>query len=180
MSISAISKRYAKALVSLGAQQQAVESYGTELGRVRTVFAAEDLLRLILESPTFPQDKKGAILGELMQNLQLSEGMRNFLGLLLEKDRLQYLAQIEGDFRKLADQLSGTLRATIYSAIELSTAQCGEIRKGLEAQTGKKVELKVEVKPALIGGIQVEIGGKLFDGSLKTQLKRIEDTLKKG
>jgi len=180
LSISAISKRYARALVSLGAEQQAVESYGAELGKVREAFAAQDLLRLILESPTFPMEKKTAIFGELMDALKLSDGMRNFLGLLLEKDRLQYLAQIESDFRKLADQLSGTLRATIYSATELNDQQREAIRQGLEKQTGKNVELKVEVKPALIGGIQVEIGGKLFDGSLTTQLKRIEDTLKKG
>jgi len=180
LSISAISKRYAKALVNMGAEQQAVESYGVELGQVRTAFATVDLLRLILESPTFPMEKKSAILGELMDSMKLSEGMRKFLGLLLEKDRLQYLAQIEGDFCKLADQLSGTLRATIYSATELTDQQREAIRKGLEKQSGKTVELKVEVKPALIGGIQVEIGGKLFDGSLTTQLKRIEDTLKKG
>ena len=106
--------------------------------------------------------------------------MQDFLGLLLEKDRLQYLTQIDNDFRKLADEMSDTLRATIHSATELAKGQLDAIRKSLEQQTGKKVELKVDIKPELIGGIQVEIGGKLFDGSLTTQLQRIEDTLKKG
>ncbi|MDH3960589.1 MAG: F0F1 ATP synthase subunit delta [Desulfuromonadales bacterium] len=49
---------------------------------------------------------------------------------------------------------------------------------GLEKQTGKQIALTVEVNPDLIGGLQAEIGGRLFDGSVKTQLKRIEESLK--
>ena len=180
MSVSAISKRYARALVGIGAEQQTVELYGEELGKVKAAFSAEKVLRLLLESPTFPMEKKSAILGDLIGYLQLSDGMKDFLGLLLEKDRLQYLTQIDNDFRKLADEMSGVLRATVHSATELAKGQLDAIRQSLEKQTGKKVELTFDLKPELIGGIQVEIGGKLFDGSLTTQLKRIEDTLKKG
>jgi len=180
LSSSAISKRYAKALVDLGAEQKMVERYGDELARVSSAFAAESALRLILESPTFPAEKKTAILVDLTEKLQLSGGMKSFLGLLLAKDRIQYLAQIEGNYRQLADELSGILRARIISAAELDAGQCATIRSGLENQSGKKVELKVDIEPSLIGGVQVEIGGKVFDGSIKTQLKRIEDTLKKG
>jgi F-type H+-transporting ATPase subunit delta len=180
LSVSAISKRYARALAGIGAEKQQVELYGEELGRVRSAFSTEAYLRLILESPTFPLAKKSAILDELTSYLQLSAGMKDFLKLLLEKDRLQYLAQIDNDFRTLADEMSGVMRATIHSATALVKGQLEAIRTGLEKQTGKKVELKVDLKPELIGGIQVEIGGKLFDGSLTTQLQRIEDTLKKG
>lgn len=180
MSISAISRRYAKALVNLGAEQKMVERYGDELTKVSSILAAEDTLRLIVESPTFPMEKKTAILTDLSALLQLSDGMKNFLGLLLEKDRLRYLPQIEGNYRDFADELSGTLRARITSAAELTDAQRDAIGAGLEKQTGKKVQLKVHLDPSLIGGIKAEIGGKEFDGSIRTQLNRIEDTLKKG
>jgi F-type H+-transporting ATPase subunit delta len=180
LSVSAISKRYAKALAGIGAEKQQVELYGEELGRIRSALTTEAYLRLILESPTFPSEKKSAILDDLSSYLQLSAGMKDFLKLLLEKDRLQDLVHSDTDFRKLADELSGVLRAKIYSATELNKNQLNAIRQGLETQSGKKIELKVDLKPELIGGIQVEIGGKLFDGSLTTQLQRIEDTLKKG
>jgi len=180
LSSSAISKRYARALVELGAEQKMVEQYGEELAKVSSAFAAQSALRLILESPTFPLEKKTAILAELIETLRLSGGMKNFLGLLLDKDRIQYLPQIEGNYRKFADELSGILRARIVSASELDGGQRDAIRASLEKQSGKKVELRVDVEPTLIGGIQVEIGGKVLDGSVKTQLKRIEDTLKKG
>ena len=180
MSTSAISKRYARALVGLGAEQGMVERYGEELSSLTTVLETETLLRLIVESPTFHLEKKSAIIAEISEKLDFSEGMKNFIGLLVEKDRLKYLSQIEGVYRDFADSLSGVLRARIVSATDLSDEQKTAIGSGLVKQTGKKVELKVDVDETLIGGLQAEIGGRLFDGSLKTQLKRFEDTLKKG
>ncbi len=177
---SAISRRYAKALVALGSDQGKVEKYGEELTGVVALLSREKALRLILESPTYTLDKKEAILADLVKALKLSPGMVNFLGLVLEKDRLKYLSQIEATHRQFADELSGVLRARIRSAADLGKAEVKAIQGALEKKTGKKVELKVEVEPALLGGIQAEIGGRVFDASLRTQLKRIEDTLTKG
>lgn len=180
MSESAIPKRYAKALVALAAEQDKVEQYGVEMGRVGKAFAADDYLRQLMVSPTFPQEKKTAILADLAQALDLSAGMRNFFGLLLAKDRLKYLEQIDGDYRALADELSGVIRANITAAAELEADRQEAIRSRLQEQTGKQVKLKVRIDPSLIGGMQAEVGGKVFDGSVRTQLKRIEDTLTKG
>ena len=180
MSVSAITKRYAKALVNLGSEQKMVEGYGKELADFKNLLVREKLLRLILDSPSFPVEKKNAILADLGAKLQLSEGMRKFLGLLLVKGRLRLLPQIEAQYRDFADEISGILRAHITSASKLNQNQRKAIAAGLEEKTGKHVELTVSVRSALIGGLQAQVGGKIFDGSIKTQLKRIEDTLKKG
>ncbi len=180
MSSSAVAKRYARALVGIGAERKLVEQFDEELTKVREAFASEAFLRLLLESPTFPLAKKKAILADLVETLKLSDGMRAFLGLLLEKDRIGFLEQIAEMYRHLADDLAGVQRARVISAVALDDRQQQAIRQSLEKQTGKTIELTVDVNPELIGGIQVEIAGRLFDASLKTQLKRIEDTLKKG
>jgi F-type H+-transporting ATPase subunit delta len=180
LSVSALTRRYAKALVEIGVEHQAVDIYGVELARVKDVFAREKLLSQFLDSPTLPLDKKAAMLADLASALELSGETTKFLGLLLSKDRLRYLAQIEEKYRSLADELSGTLRASITAAEALSEEQQRALGASLEKQTGKKVALTVNVDPALIGGVQTEIGGRLFDGSVKTQLKRIEESLTKG
>lgn len=180
MSASALTRRYAKALVELAVEQQAVDRYGEELAMVNAVLDREELLRQLLESPTLAMDKKAAMLTDLAAALDLSAGMRKFLGLVLSKDRLSYLPQIEDTYRRLADELSGVLRARITAAVELDAAQQQAIGASLEKQTGKKVALSVSVDPQLLGGIQAEIGGRLFDGSVRTQLKRIEESLTKG
>lgn len=180
MSTSAIAIRYAKALLSIAADENKVEQYASELTGFSALLKQEDLLRLLLDSPTFPLTKKVAIMHDLAESLVLSKGMVNFLDLLLEKGRITLMAQIDHNYRKFADELSGVIRAKIRVANKLKADRVKAIKKGLEDQTGKKVVLNGEVDADLIGGIQVEMSGKLFDGSVKTQLKRIEDTLAKG
>ncbi|MDT8420905.1 MAG: ATP synthase F1 subunit delta [Desulfuromonadales bacterium] len=180
MSNSAISIRYAKALLNIAEEKQQVEPYAAELAQVASVIKSEDVLRLLLDSPTFPVEKKAAIMADVAELLKLSAGMKNFLGLLVEKGRVGYLPQIEVNYRKFADDLSGLVRASLSSASELSAERTGAIKAGLEKQTGKQVVLSVAIDESLIGGLQAEMGGKLFDGSVKTQLKRITDTLAKG
>ena len=180
MSNSAISIRYAKALLNIASEEKQVDRYGEELAGVAEVLKQEDLLRLLLDSPTFPLKKKMAMMRDIAELLKLSPGMGKFLDLLLEKRRITYLPQIDFNYRKFADEQSGILRAKIKSANKLTKKREEEIRKSLETQTGKQVLLSLEIDKSLIGGLQAEMGGKLFDGSVKTQLKRIADTLAKG
>ncbi|MFK5925150.1 MAG: ATP synthase F1 subunit delta [Desulfuromusa sp.] len=180
MSNSAISIRYAKALLNIAAAEKQVEQYAEELVGVAAVLKREDLLRLLLDSPTFPLEKKTAIMHDIGELLKLSHGMCNFLDLLLEKGRIIYLSEIDVNFRRFADDLSGVIRAKVKSANKMTKKRTEEIQKVLESQTGKQVILSVDIDKSLIGGLQAEMGGKLFDGSVKTQLKRIADTLAKG
>jgi F-type H+-transporting ATPase subunit delta len=180
LSNSAISIRYAKALLNIAVAEKQVERYAEELAGVVTVLKREDLLRLLLDSPTFPLGKKSAIMHDIVEHLKLSGGMRNFLDLLLEKGRIIYLPEINRNYCKFADELSGVVRARMKAANKLSSKRADAIQQGLEKQTGKQVVLSVETDKSLIGGLQVEMSGKLFDGSVKTQLKRIAETLAKG
>ena len=180
MSNSAISIRYAKALLNIASEEKQVEQYAEELAGVAAVLEREDMLRLLLDSPTFPLAKKTAIMHDIVEHLKLSGGMRNFLDLLLEKGRIVYLSQISVNYRKFSDDSSGVVRANIKAANKLTKKRTEDIQQGLEKQTGKQVILRVETDKSLIGGLQAEMGGKLFDGSVKTQLKRIADTLAKG
>jgi len=179
LSNSAISIRYAKALLNIAAEEKQVEQYAEELAGVAAVLKREDMLRLLLDSPTFPLAKKTAIMQDVVAKMELSEGMGKFIYLLLKKGRIVFLPQIDANYRKFADDLSGVVRVKIKAANKLTKKRTGEIQASLEKQTGKQIVLSVNIDKALIGGLQAEMGGKLFDGSVKTQLKRIADTLAK-
>lgn len=180
MSNSAIAIRYAKALLAIGKEKGLVEPYAGELSSVAAVLSEQDMLRLLLDSPTFPVGKKSAIMTDVAELMKLSDGMKTFLGLLVEKGRISQLPQIAENYRKFADDLSGLIRATLTSAHGLDNKTHEAIRSGLEKQTGKKVVLNLSVDAELIGGVKAEMSGKIFDGSVKTQLKQIADTLAKG
>ncbi len=180
MSHSAVAIRYAKALINIAAQEQQIDQYTEELTGIADIMQQNDLLRLLLDSPTFAVDKKLAIVNDLCEHLKFSPGMRNFLDLLVEKGRIIYLPDIATNYRRFADDRSGIVRARIKAARDLPVEKSEEIKAGLEEKTGKKIVLNIEKDESLIGGLQAEMGGKLFDGSVKTQLKRIADTLAKG
>jgi len=180
LSQSAISIRYAKALLAIGKEHGQVEPYADELVAVAGVMERETFLRQLLDSPAFALEKKVAIVADVAEVMKLSDGMKRFLGLLLEKGRFGQIPQISTNYRQFADELAGIIRATLTSAQILDEATGAKIRTGLEKQTGKKIVLNLEVDKKLIGGVKAEMGGKLFDGSVKTQLKQIADTLAKG
>lgn len=180
MSTSAIAKRYAQALVDLATEQKKVEQYGVELGYVSELIARENNLRTLIESPTLDVEKKSAIMAEIVKKLGLSDGMKNFIGLLTVKDRIKYIGQINTNYTTFADEISGVVRACVTSAARMTKAQADSVKQGLEKQSSKKIDLQTRVDSKLLGGVKVEVGGRVFDGSIKTQLQRIEDTLKKG
>jgi len=180
LSINAITKRYSKALVETGSENGTIETLGKELSAFNKMMSRETQLRLLLESPTLAMEKKAAILGDVLKKMSLTTGIQNFLGLVLENGRIEYIEQITRDYNKYADELAGRVRAKVTSAVRLNKSQETAVREALEKQTGKTIVLSTGVSKSLLGGLKVEIGGTTFDGSLKTQLKRIEDTLKKG
>ncbi len=180
MITNAIARRYAKALVQLGAEEGAVEKFNAELAAFNTTLADNPALGSVLKSPAYGIEAKREILKEVIGKLALSGTVANFVQLLLDRSRLGFLPEIAESFSTFADELSGVIRPTLASGLPLAEGQVEEIRAALEKSTGKKVHLKVEVDPSLIGGVVTKIGDKLFDGSVRTQLNRIEDILHKG
>lgn len=180
MSASALSKRYAKAFLEIGTEKGQVQEFTKELNGLSSLLLENESLRQLLESPTLIQEKKAAILKDIVDKVKVTEDSKKFVGLLLEKGRIGYLAQITDDFNMLADELSGNMKAKISSAIELTDTQAKQIKSDLEKLTGKIIQLETAVDPQLIGGVKAEFAGTVYDGSLKTQLDKISDTLQKG
>jgi F-type H+-transporting ATPase subunit delta len=177
---NAIARRYAKALVQLAADEGAVERFHAELTAFDAVLTGNPDLRAILVSPAYRIEVKREIVRELIAKLAPAVTVANFLQLLIDRNRLDHLAQIIASYGTLADGLSGVVRPTLTSAMPLDEPQVEAIKGALAKSTGKKVVLKVEIDPSLIGGVVAKIGDKVFDGSVKTQLARIEDILQKG
>ena len=180
MSTNAIAKRYAKALVQIGSEAGNVEGFNGELTRFSALLTDSRELSTIFANPAYGIEAKKGILKDLVAKLSISPMMSNMLMLLLERGRISVLPQIAESYGAFADELSGVIRPTLSSGLPLEAAQIEEIRSALAKSTGKKVELKVEVDPSLIGGVVTKIGGKVFDGSVRTQLARIQDILQKG
>jgi F-type H+-transporting ATPase subunit delta len=105
--------------------------------------------------------------------------MRSFLLLLFDKGRIQYSKDIYVLYERLTDELANIVRADLVSASDLPEETIEKIRAALAQKTGKEVRMDVRVDPALIGGAVTKIGDLVLDGSVKSQLKSLRETLQR-
>ena len=176
----AVARRYAKALMNIGREDGKYDTYGEELGAFTALFQREEQLREVLNNPAFSILRRQAIIQEIATRLRLSPLTINFLHLLVDKNRMRYLLDITTLYRELADEAAGRARVRLITAHDLSTQKLKELTKGLQDLVGKQVIMEVETDASLIGGVVARIGGMVYDGSVKTQLERLKQTLAKG
>ncbi len=176
----AVSRRYAKALILIGQEDGQAEQYNAELESVVGLFDTQDGFELALTNPLFNKNDRKKVLEAVLAATDLSAIMKSFLILLFDKGRIGFLREIASYYKDLADELKGVVKASIVSATELSSDAVNKIKEALSAKTGKDIVLNVEQDSSLIGGVVSKIGDLVLDGSVKTQLKNMRETLNKG
>jgi len=172
-----IARRYAQALIEIGKENNRVEEFKAELENFSDLLKKFPGFQNALLSPLYSaEDLKKTILG-VAEKINLSETIKNFLCLLVDKRRIQYFSAILELYEDLTYQISGYVKARVITARPLSTGDFESIKKSLEDITQKKVLLNSVVEPQIIGGVIAEVGDKIFDGSIRNQLQRIGETL---
>jgi len=107
----------------------------------------------------------------------LSEPARNFLRTVIENGRLSALPEIAAQFRSLKNARSGSSDAVVFSAFPIDGAALAEVAATLEKRFGRTLNVKVELEPALIGGIRVVVGDEVLDTSVKARLEQMKVAL---
>ncbi|MCP4723230.1 MAG: F0F1 ATP synthase subunit delta [Desulfobacteraceae bacterium] len=176
----AVSRRYAKALILIGQEDGQAEQYNEELASVVGLFDTQDGFELALTNPLYNKNDRKKVLQSVLAATDLSAIMKSFLVLLFDKGRIAFLREIASYYKDLADELKGVVKASVISATELSSEAIEKIKDALSKKAGKTIVLNVEQDPSLIGGVVTKIGDLVLDGSVKTQLINMRETLKKG
>lgn len=134
-------------------------------------------LREVWETPSISPEQKRAVLDAIVAREGTSRAVRNFVAVLIDHRRTNFLSAIVKQFELELDTRMGFAEAQITSARELSDAE----RHALEAQvgrlTGKKVRARYVRDTALLGGVIVRLGSTIYDGSVAGQLDRIREQL---
>ncbi len=175
-----IAKRYSKALFNIAQEEKAIEQYGTELDGFNGVLKDFPDLGNALRNPLYPEAVKKTLFQKVAAQLELSPIMNSFLNLLVEKKRIQHLAEIADYYHRLIDEHSNISRAKVKAAFKLGAAEIEEIAAALEEKIGKKIVVEFEQDASLLGGVFAQIGDFVLDGSVKRQLLNFKESLKKG
>ncbi len=175
-----LGRRYARALFDLAKADNALEPAGEELGRAVATFD-EPRLRPLCLSPALERTARVRNTKEVVAALRLSKTVGNLVSLLAERDRLGLLPDVARWYEAFLDDALGRIRATIRSAAPLGAAERNDVVELTRRLTGRREVLAAtEVDPELLGGVVLDVGGTVYDGSLKAQLTRLSKEMAEG
>jgi F-type H+-transporting ATPase subunit delta len=177
MVTGSLSRRYARAFVQIGEAQGSLEAMGKELAQLAHAFAVSKELGETLNNPAFPRSDRRKILIAILTKIGASPATKTFVMLLLDKERVPSLPAISREVDTMIAQRSGRVTAEVTSATPLAAGQIETLRVELEALSGKKVDIEKKEDPALLGGVVAKVGDTVYDGSLRTQLRAMRDSM---
>ncbi len=180
MTNSIVAKRYAKALLELGRDDGNIEKYGQELIDMVGLLDESPELEQVLSNPGFELEDRKAVLTNILEKVSPSPMVANFYKLLMDRKRIGELRGIQAVYSKLLDEARGITRAEVTSASALKEEEIQKLKDSLKAVAGREVQIEVNEDPSLIGGLKARIGDLVLDGSVKTQLDSLKDSLRRG
>jgi len=180
-----VAKNYAKALFEVLAEEKNGASTNFELARqqlvlVESAVESSSELKMVLYGPVVSAQDKSAIISSICDHIGTLSVVKNVLGVVARKGRMSILGDIILAFDKARYEAEGAASGKVVSADELSDAELDSIRNSFESKLGTKVYLEYEVDKNLLAGLSVTLGGKTYDGSLRSQLDRIQKTFLDG
>jgi len=176
MSNIPVARRYARALLDAAGAQ--ADTALDQLESLSAYFAAEPELFAAMSSPALARAQRMALTEAVIVSVPgLLPIVVNLLKLMTDRNRFDVLPFLTRQYRDLVDLRVGRVRGVITSARALDDAQVRGIKLSLEAMTQRSVVLEASVDASLLGGVVAQVGSKVYDGSLKAQLKDLSQTL---
>jgi F-type H+-transporting ATPase subunit delta len=166
---------YAKALFEVVRDQEPerAEAIADELDRAAAAIeAVPDLLR-VLVAPTVPSEVKAVILDQVIEVLAVGQLTRRFLLVVQEHYRMEHVPDIAAAYRERVDRSVGRTRARVETAEVLDEAQRRRLTEVVAAIEGGTVAAEFATRPELLGGFRLQVGSRVFDGSLAGELDRL-------
>ncbi|GAA6142826.1 F0F1 ATP synthase subunit delta [Hydrogenophaga sp. 5NK40-0174] len=171
--LATIARPYAEALFkAAGADAASMAGWVEALAAIA---ANEQLLQFADDPNTSDQQVFDVITGVI--KTELPAAGQNFLRTVIENGRVNVLPEIAAQFQVLKNAQQGTSDAIVYSAFDIDASALSELGAVLEKRFGRKLNLKVEVQPELIGGVRVVVGDEVLDTSVKARLEQMKVAL---
>jgi F-type H+-transporting ATPase subunit delta len=178
MADGSLARRYSRALIGLADDQQGRDRMVNDLDAISKVFdLGEGDLRSALVNPGITLGERRAVLDVILGRVDAHTYVKNFLRLLLDKNRFDVLPDIVREAMALADDHAGRVRAVVTTARKLDQATMRTIQQALSRASGKHVIARFRTNPRLIGGMTAKVGDTVYDASVRSRLVDIHQTL---
>ena len=166
---------YAKALLTVVQKEgpQRMEAVGEELDRVAAALRAVPEFERVLVTPMVTVEKKTEILDSVLDSLQVGQPSRRFLHVVQQHYRMVHMKDIAATYRELVDRNLGRTRATVETATTLEESEQRRLIDAISGVEGAAVVADFSANRDLLGGFKLQVGSRVFDGSLAGELDRL-------
>lgn len=175
-----LARRYARALIQLAQETRQVEVFGKHLNRLVAIFRESPDLLNTLANDLIEVDQRLAAIGEIADRTGAPPLLKNFLSLLVKKERFGHLLAIGREYRRFEDELLEVVRVSVVTP-EMPEA---ETLKRVEGILGRRLKKKVissgEGRPEIMGGMLLKVNHTIYDGSIRRELERLKENMLKG
>lgn len=172
-----ISLRYARALLQIAKEANAVDDYARQLTDFCSLCQQYPDLMAALSVKGFGHVNRLNVLNAVLEKSEYADHFRNFLRLLVKKSRIHLLDTLCEQYIILADAVMGRCQMTVTSSVDLQEKQYGELLDLFGSRTGQKMVLNKKIDPSVLGGIRVQIGDRVYDNTIKYQLKNLKERM---
>jgi F-type H+-transporting ATPase subunit delta len=167
--------RYARAILEVAVDSDSLEKEKEDMQFINLTIESSRELKLFLQSPLIKKAIKINVLKEIFEG-KVQQSTMNLLILLAEKSREKLLLDITRSFISLYKKHHGIIDVKVETAFELDEDQKTKLLKVLESETGKKVQMDLNVQKELMGGLTVRIDDTIIDGSVKYKLSQLKES----
>jgi F-type H+-transporting ATPase subunit delta len=167
-------RRYADAAFEIGRADGTLETWERDLATLREALGDEQL-RALVEHPAVPFPEKEKVLRRVVTGV--SREVLALALLMIRRGRPGAIDAMVERFGELVRRERGISLAEVRTALPLDDEQRAAIAERLRTLTGDRIEMKEVVDDALIGGVSVRIGDRLYDASVRSRLERLRARL---
>jgi F-type H+-transporting ATPase subunit delta len=174
--LSRIAKRYAKALFELAQEENALNQVSKDFELIRDLLKNSKDFHQFTKNPLISIIERKKILDKIFLE-KISETSNNFLKMISQKKRLDYLDEITARYFDFVKADAGVVEGELFAVVELKSSQIKKIKENMERLTGKEVILNEIIDPNILGGFIVKVGDLVIDNSIRNQLERLRKQL---
>ena len=177
MNVSALSRKYARALLESALGKKCEEAVLKDLKLIDSILQDNpDLIKAMID-PGATLSRKKDLLAAILKKLKLHTFTNNCLELLLENGRFARLPELPAGYRQELDRHRGIVEVEVHLKSPLSKTQGTRLENVMKKITGKQIRMTTSERPEILGGLIVKVGSQVYDGSLTSQLQRIRQDM---
>lgn len=167
---------FAAAYFMLAVESGRLDEYAEDLAAIGRAFSENPDYMLLVTSPDIPASERAQAIDAAFGG-KVNEHAVNFIKVLCEHKKINRLSECIKDFNALKKAAENRVTAYVYTAVPLSEEQEKRLKKTLEGKLDRTVKLKTVIDEKMIGGLRIEVDGKVIDGSIKRQLHDIKEVI---